>query len=319
MILTVTLNPALDVTYHVDRLRLGETHRVTTVTARAGGKGVNVARVLHALGEPVLACGLAGGSTGQHIDALLRAAGVGVRFTAIEADSRRTVVIAGPGQTTGLWEPGPGITGTEWSRFLADYRSHVTSAHTVVLSGSLPPGVPDNAYAELIAAARSVGVGTVLDADGDALRHGVAAGPDLVKPNVSELAAAVGGVVDDAEQALHAAHALRAAGPAVVVASLGALGMVVATAGRSYRAYSPERVSGNPTGAGDAAVAALARGLIRDDGWPTLLADAVALSAAAVRAPAAGEFCAAIVDRIRAGVVVTTSRVGTGHAADRQQ
>ncbi|WP_052441128.1 1-phosphofructokinase family hexose kinase [Streptacidiphilus anmyonensis] len=200
MIVTVTLNAALDVTYVVaGGVRPGATHRVRSVAARAGGKGVNTARVLAALGEPVLALGLAGGASGAELREELDAAGVPHRFTPIAGTTRRTVAVvdatddgAATGGVTGFWEPGPQVSAAEWTRFLADFRAALPAARAVVLSGSLPPGVPGDAYAELVLLAADAGVPTLLDADAAALREALRAQPTLVKPNAEEALRALG-------------------------------------------------------------------------------------------------------------------------------
>jgi tagatose 6-phosphate kinase len=268
MIVTVTLNPALDLTYTVDALVPHATHRVSHVAERAGGKGLNVAGVLHALGEPVLATGLLGGATGAAVRAL---AGMPHSFTTIGGETRRTVTVLDRADATGLWEPGPVVTGEEWEAFQAHYVTLVRDAAVVVLSGSLPRGVPVDAYAALVGLARRHRCRSVLDTSGAALRLGAAAGPDVVKPNAEELAALEGPARN------------------AVVESHGPEGLIARTPQGSWRAVPPEVVTGNPTGAGDACVAALARGLRDGTPWPPLLADAVALAAAAVKAPVAGE------------------------------
>ncbi|GGM15206.1 1-phosphofructokinase family hexose kinase [Dactylosporangium sucinum] len=247
MILTVTLNPALDLTYTVDALVPHATNRVRTVAERPGGKGLNVAGVLHALGEPVLATGLLGGPTGAHIQGLVD---FPAAFVPIAGDSRRTVTIVDAADATGLWEPGPTVTGPEWAAFLDHFAALLPAADAVVLSGSLPKGLPPDAYAVLIRAAREQGVPTVLDTSGEPLHHGVGAAPDVVKPNEHELAALGRRPVD-----------VIAAGVRAVVVSLGHRGLHAHTADGVWRVPPPAVVTGNPTGAGDACVAALARGL----------------------------------------------------------
>ncbi|GAA5197954.1 1-phosphofructokinase family hexose kinase [Rugosimonospora acidiphila] len=295
MILTVTLNAALDVTYQVPRLRPGEVHRVAGVHERPGGKGVNVARVLHGLNEPVLATGLVGGGTGAAIRTLLGE--IRHSFVDIAGISRRTTVVVDGSSTTGFWEPGPEVSGPEWESFVAHYAALLRISRVVVLSGSLPPGLPVDAYARLIELARSVEVPVVLDASGEPLAAGVAAGPDIVKPNAHELAImsgmAVGafeaGAVELVEaEAVAAADAVRDGGRTAVVASLGPHGLVASTGDGRWHARPAAALTGNPTGAGDAAVAALAFGLAYRVPWPQRLADAVGLSGAAVLNPVAG-------------------------------
>ncbi|WP_239152791.1 1-phosphofructokinase family hexose kinase [Virgisporangium aurantiacum] len=302
----MTLNPALDLTYTVDEMVQHATNRVHTVLERAGGKGINVARVLHAAGETVVATGLLGGATGARVADLLAADGVRADFVAIGAETRRTVVVVDPADATGLWEPGPTITAGEWDAFRTRYEDLLDGVAVVVLSGSLPPGLPQDAYATLVRIAARRGVTTLLDAGGDALRHGVAAGPDLAKPNVAELRA-----LEPGSDTPAAAAAVLRAGARAVVVSDGPRGLLALTGTGAWRAVPPEVVAGNPTGAGDACAAALARGLRDGTPWPDRLADAVALSAAAVAAPVAGSVDAALYRRLRPAVTVTPFSQGS--------
>jgi tagatose 6-phosphate kinase len=320
VILTVTLNAALDVTYRVDRLQPGRTHRVAAVAARAGGKGVNVADVLTQLREPAVATGLCGGETGRSIRAGLAAARIPDAFVAIAGESRRTVTVVDSDGATGLWEPGPVVTAAEWAAFVQRYRGLLKVARTVVLSGSLPAGLPGDAYAQLTAIAHELEVPALLDADGPALTAALPARPALIKPNTEELRRAVpgAGVVDAGSPAgvvagdpaslagvVAAARRLRADGAGAVVVSLGPAGLVAVTEdGDVLRAAPPAPVAGNPTGAGDAAVAALARGVAYRLPWPQRLAEAVAVSAAAVAAPEAGGLAPDLYDRLRREVTV---------------
>jgi tagatose 6-phosphate kinase len=382
VIVTVTLNAALDVTYVVEGgVRPGATHRVRSVAQRAGGKGVNTARVLAALGEPVLALGLAGGASGAELRQELEAAGVPHRFTPVAGTTRRTVAVvdaavvdgvaggaatggvtaggAAAGGVTGFWEPGPEVTAAEWERFVADFRAALPAARAVVLSGSLPPGVPRDAYAELVHLAADSGVPTLVDADADALREALRARPTLVKPNTEEALRALGPttLADGAAlatDAMQGAGTAAASGPArrlvgddrtspvrspgegadgsapparradesdrsadavaptrsaadaetppaalarrlvdagagAAVVSAGAEGLVAWWGGRLLGAAPPRVVVGNATGAGDAASAALAVALARGLPPQDALGRAVALSAAAVAAPLAGD------------------------------
>jgi tagatose 6-phosphate kinase len=298
LILTVTPNIALDITYEVPRLIVGATHRVRRVRQRAGGKGVNVARVLRALGATPVIAGLAGGATGTAIRAELAEAGFAEVLTPIAGESRRTVTIvselAGVGgapsggrqrhsEPTMCTEPGPVISPAEWANLRARFTETAARADVVVLSGSLPPGVPEDGYAQLIEVARDLGARTVLDTSGPALLAGLRAGPDIVKPNAAELRAATG-IDDDIE----AARALARAGTAVV-ASFGPGGLLAVTDEGSWRARPPRPLAGNPTGAGDACVAALALGAANRASWPNTLVKAIAASAAAVLRPVAGD------------------------------
>ncbi|MFW6695283.1 1-phosphofructokinase family hexose kinase [Streptomyces sp. MAR4 CNX-425] len=334
MFLTVTLNAALDVTYRVPRLRAHESHRITDVTERPGGKGLNVARVLAALGHPVTVTGFVGGPTGAHVRALL-AAGAGPVTDAlvdVAGNTRRTIAVVdgSTGDTTQLNEAGPEVTAAEWAAFLDTYGTLLAGGgagegtvagggagagegagggrggapvRAVALCGSLPPGVPVGAYAELVRAAHAAGVPVLLDTSGEPLRRGVAARPGLVKPNAAELAQLTGST-----EPLRAADDARRRGAHAVAASLGADGLLAVTADGTWRAAPPRHVPGNPTGAGDSAVAGLLSGLAEGLDWPARLARAVALSAATVAAPVAGEFDAATYAETLPRIEITSGR-----------
>jgi tagatose 6-phosphate kinase len=351
VILTVALNAALDVTYKVPALRPGVSHRVTEVTERAGGKGLNVARVLAALGHDVTVTGFAGGATGRSLRDRLAgtgdapdtagarpagapkapphdtppagpprvphgaqtpggaspapagapgAAGSGASracrvrdaLVPVAGATRRTVAMVdtASGETTQLNELGPVIAPEEWRAFMAVYEQLLRSSSAVALCGSLPPGVPVGAYARLVRAAHAASVPVLLDTGGEALRRGLAARPDIIKPNADELAELTG-----SHEPSQATRDARRRGAHAVVASLGARGMFAVTPEGRWRVASPERVRGtlvrgNAAGAGDSAVAGLLSGLVEDLPWPKRLVRAAALSAATVLATAAGEF-----------------------------
>ncbi|MDO0934125.1 1-phosphofructokinase family hexose kinase [Streptomyces sp. DG2A-72] len=303
MILTVTLNTALDITYRVRALRPHTTHRVTEVTERPGGKGLNVARVLAALGHEVTVTGFTGGATGRVIqDQLTTTPGLVDALVPVAGPTRRTIAVVDEqtGDTTQLNEPGPVITPAEWSAFQEAYEDLLPSASAVALCGSLPPGVPVGAYAGLIRDARAAGVPVLLDTSGEPLRRGVAARPDLIKPNADELAELTG-----SHEPFRATQDARRRGAHAVVASLGPEGLLAVTPQGRWRAAPPTPVHGNPTGAGDSAVAGLLSGLVERLPWPDRLARAIALSAATVLAPAAGEFDRRAYEELVGRVAVT--------------
>ncbi|MEU7278906.1 1-phosphofructokinase family hexose kinase [Streptomyces sp. NPDC045431] len=288
MILTVTLNTALDLTYTVGALVPRSSHRVTDVIERPGGKGLNVARVLASLGHETVVTGFAGGATGEVVRGLLAPLpGVRDALVPIAGATRRTVAVvdASTGETTQLNEPGPVVSPAEWSAFLSSYDALVGGASAVALCGSLPPGVRVGAYAELIRRARAAGVPVLLDTSGEPLRRGIAARPDIAKPNADELAHLTG-----AREPLPATRDARRRGAHAVAASLGPDGLLAVTPDGTWRAAPPAPVKGNPTGAGDSAVAGLLSALVEGEAWPERLRRAVALATATVRAPAAGEY-----------------------------
>ena len=194
MIGVVCLNPALDITHHVNAADWAGVNRPSAVHARPGGKGLNVARTLHALGADVLVLGLAGGLTGAGVEAALAGLGVPASWTRISGETRRTftVVDRKTGGSALFNEPGPPVSDGEFGDYGVRYKEVLDGCAAVVLSGSLPPGLPEDSYAHLIGLAAAAGVPVVLDTHGAALRHGAAAGPAIVKPNLAELAAMAG-------------------------------------------------------------------------------------------------------------------------------
>ncbi|WP_026421388.1 1-phosphofructokinase family hexose kinase [Actinokineospora inagensis] len=280
MILTVTANPALDVSYRVDRLRPGHTHRIGAVFERAGGKGFNVSRVLHDQGVPTLALGPVGGILGDSLRADLIDSGLPHELLPVAAATRMTIAVVAD-EATMFNEPGGPLADADWARLRDLVRSHLPNTDVLVCSGSLPLDAPVDTYAGFVRLAH--GVPTVVDAGGPVLLAAAEAGVSVVKPNAEELAAAVGH-----DDPLKGARELRALGAETVVVSLGAEGTIAATPDGEWRAALPKPVAGNPTGAGDAAVAALAFGIRTGLTWPERLRLAVAWSGAAVAAPLAG-------------------------------
>jgi tagatose 6-phosphate kinase len=293
VILVACLNPALDITHEVAAVDWAGINRPAAVHARPGGKGLNVARTLHALGADVLVTGLAGGITGAGVAAALGVLGVRAAFTPVAGETRRTfTIVDGQRRTAAFHEAGPAVSAAEFAAFQARYQAMLAGADAVVLSGSLPPGLPDGTWATLVEAAAAAGVPAVLDTHGEALRLGAAAGPAIVKPNLSELEALAGHPLSagDLAAVAGAARELCVAGAGAVVVTLGPDGLLAVTGDGCWRAWPPAAVAGNATGAGDAVAAALAHGLVLGRPWDERLRHAAALGAATAAAPVAGEF-----------------------------
>jgi tagatose 6-phosphate kinase len=287
MILTVTPNVALDITYRVDRLTPGLSHRVREVRERAGGGGINVARVLHGLGHDTVVLGFAGSAGAAALAAELARGGLAHELIPVEGPTRRSVAVveAGSGAATLFNEPGPRVPVVTWEDLEARLTVRLPEASALVVSGSLPPGASDDACARLVRLAAAHRVTVLVDTVGENLLRAATAGADIVKANSSELLDTTG-----LPDVTAAAAALGRRGAKAVVASLGESGMIACTSGGSWRAAPPTRIVGNPTGAGDAATAALIAGAVAGAPWPDRLRDAVALAAAAVLQPTAGSF-----------------------------
>jgi tagatose 6-phosphate kinase len=306
-VVCVALNPALDITYVSERFTAGEANRVGQVHAQAGGKAVNVARLLRQAGHEVVVTGFAGGLVGAEIAGHLDAWGLPHHLVPCAAGSRRTVSAfsAGDATVTAYDEPGAPVAAPEWAQFTGGFAELISGAAAVVLSGSLPAGLPADAYRVLAALAAGAGAAAFVDAQPAPLRAALEAGPALVKPNEHELAGAFGLPVPVALPAVAgAARQLLGQGAQAAVVSLGPRGLLAVLPGTSLRATPPEQ-RGNPVGAGDAALAALISGHLAGQPWPDRLRRAAAMSAAAVRQPVAGVVAAGDVAELESLVSVS--------------
>ena len=206
MIVTVTLNTAIDKTLSVPNFRLGRRHRTVEQTTMPGGKGVNVARVLKTLGAPVIATGLAGGATGTRIVDQLTQLSVLSDFVRIGEESRTNTAVIDPttGEQTEINERGPKVTPREVELFVDKLLYLAKGATVCVFAGSLPRDVDTDIYAHLIRELRRLNVTTVIDTDGDPLRRAVRAEPDIISPNVLEAEELVGHEFNDDEDRTYA-------------------------------------------------------------------------------------------------------------------
>ena len=285
-IVVVTPNPAIDVTYVVTDQAIGETHRVQRALKRPGGKGVNVARVLALLGHEPVALLPLGGTAGDWMSAALADLGLPVIPFPVADETRTTVAIVdGATHPTLFAEAGPHLTQAEVEGLRAAVDDACRSAGMLVVSGSLPPGLPAEEVGAWVEAAHSHEALALVDAGGGALLSAARAGADILKPNESELLEATGAANLDAGIAT-----LIELGARTVIVSRGARGIVaVDRAGWRVEVEAVPHIEGNPTGAGDAATAGVASGLMEERPLPDLLRRAAALGAAAVLRPVAGE------------------------------
>lgn len=256
MIYTITLNPALDHCLEVDELRLDDANRVKSEGLYAGGKGIDVSRAIRRLGSDSMALGFIGGHTGQVMVDLLKAEGVTCYFTPIAQETRRNIIISTSRQSqTMLNSRGPVVTKDEWSAFL----THLTLLHLgdsyVVVSGSLPRGVPVEAYRQIVQLVQSRGARAVLDADGPCLKSGLQAKPFAIKPNVNELRRLTGRPLGSEQDIIRAATRVQDSGVEVVMVSRGAQGVLLLGAGERFRAKPPAVKVRSTVGAGDSTVA----------------------------------------------------------------
>ena len=266
MIVTVTLNPVLDRTLTVPRIIFNEMMRATSSRLDWGGKGFNVSRALQALGIESVAMGFVGGATGRMLERGLSDMGITTDFVHIAGETRTNVVItaADAERYVKVNEAGPAVQAEELAAFLDRARERVRPGDIWVLSGSLPPNVPPDFYAQLVALVQAKGAKALLDASGEPLRLGCAASPYLVKPNVVEAEEMTGQMINSDADALAAAEFFLNREIKLVALSLGAEGLLLASEQRAVGARPPDVQARNPVGAGDALLAGIAWALARE-------------------------------------------------------
>jgi tagatose 6-phosphate kinase len=299
MIVAVTLDPSVHVSYDTKRIVPGTTHLVGRVRYRAGGRGPAVARMLHTFGHEVVAAGLAGGTAGELIRAELARHGVPTQFTPIARESRRVVEVtdSSTGTTTSFAEPSPYITTEELGRLAADYRSVIDGASAVVLCGGLADGLPPETYGTFATYAAEAGAPVVLDAGGSALRHGAARRPALVMPEPSAGPAGPGSAETGEPELGDPARLVGAGVGGVAMMSDGVVSVL--TGQGEWRAWLPGRRAMSR----DGLVAGFVPGVALRWSWPDSLQHAVSLAAAA---DPAGDVDLVTYERLLPKVIIET-------------
>ncbi|HPT68217.1 MAG TPA: 1-phosphofructokinase family hexose kinase [Bacillota bacterium] len=264
MITTVTLNPAIDRTYFLDEWRLSQVNRVQRKNVMPGGKGINAAQIARVLGEQVTATGFLGAEAEPFFRQSLLAVGVIPDFVPVRGEIRQNITLIGPGiEQTAILEPGPEISHYELAALEEKVTSLAGQSLMVILSGSLPPGVPEGIYGRLIHMIREAGSDAILDTSGEPLRLGCEAGPILVKPKLAELEEAVGQPLETEQQWIDAGREVISWGAGMVLISLGMEESLLITSGEVLRIFCPKVQPVNTVGCGDALLAGVAVGLIR--------------------------------------------------------
>ena len=287
-IATLTLNPAIDKSARVERVVADEKLRCEAPRREPGGGGINVARAVHRLGGAARALYTAGGYTGALLRSLLD--DEGLSHTPLEVDdmTRENVVVyeTSTDRQFRFGMPGATLTEGEWTQCLKTLRALDPAPEYLVASGSLPPGVPSDAYAAVAEAARALGARPILDTSGDALREAVASGWFLLKPNLRELEQLAGTALDTEPARIDAARAFIDRGWCeVVVLSMGASGALLITDDAAEHVRSPTVPINSRVGAGDSMVGGLALALARGRSLPAAVRFGVAAGAAAVMTP----------------------------------
>ncbi|MDD3338168.1 MAG: 1-phosphofructokinase [Lachnospiraceae bacterium] len=292
MILTVTLNAAVDKRYVIKNVQVGQVNRVSECVYSPGGKGLNVSKVLSVAGEPVTATGFIGGHAGDYIAEQLKPFGVEADFYRLEAESRSCLNIWDEENRvqTEILEPGFTVSPDEFEGFKVKFKKLVKKADVVAMSGSVPKGLDTSVYEELVAIAKDEQKKVILDTSGDYLVQGIQAKPTLIKPNIDEIRMLTGKQCDKREDVLAAAEQIHDSGVAVVVISLGADGSLVVCDEGVYQAMVPKIDAVNTVGCGDSMIGGFAMGLARDLSIEETLRMASAISAASALREETGIF-----------------------------
>jgi 1-phosphofructokinase family hexose kinase len=257
LIVTLTLNPAIDRIINVDRLAFEDRAYINSSRESAGGRGINASSVIHSFGGETLAVLISGGENGRRLEALLSAAGLKAAVVPVRSEIRTNLTITDRhGLTVNLNEAGPELSKSELSSVERVVRQTLKHAKWLMLCGSIPPGVPSSFYARLIAMAREKKVKTLLHADRESLHEGIEAHPTVVTPNQQEAERLLGRPLLTRTQYLDAAQQIRSMGPESVALSLGSRGAVGAFNGGMVEAMAPRIDAVSPIGAGDALSAA---------------------------------------------------------------
>ena len=286
MIVTLTLNPSVDRTVEVDALRRGEVIRALGVRVDPGGKGINVSRALAAHRLPTRAVLTLGGAEGEHLLALLATSGIEIVPVRIGKAIRSNITVVEPdGTTTKFNEPGARLSKDELAAVFSAVKTAVASADWLVASGSLPPGMDPDVYADLVRGLAGSGTSVAIDTSGRALEAVLSAGPTLVKPNRDELAEVTGLRLRTIADVVDAASRLRDLGAGAVLASLGADGAVLVDDDGAIHGRTPAVAPLSSVGAGDAMLAGFLAG--GGKGADALI-EGLAWGAAAVCQPGSG-------------------------------
>lgn len=265
LIITVTLNPSVDISYKLNDFETDTVNRVTDVSKTAGGKGINVTRVLRQLEKEIAATGFLGGTLGDFILSEISAIGVENHFVQIEGDTRNCIAIIHDGNQTEILESGPKIRETEAEQFLKKFTSSLQNASLVTISGSLPDGLTADFYKKLLEISAQNNTKVLFDTNGSILKRVLKSSnkPFLIKPNDKELADLLGKQIENENQLIDVLQNEIFHDIPWIVVTLGAKGAIVKNNDAIYRATIPLVNAVNPVGSGDSVIAGFAAGLAR--------------------------------------------------------
>lgn len=309
MILTVTLNAAIDKRYVVEGAGIGRVNRVMECSFCPGGKGLNVSKPAAIFGADVVATGFVGGYAGSYIENALKPLGIRPAFYHMKEESRSCINIwdrVNHIQTEYL-EPGFTVGREDFEAFLGQFRTLIQEADVVAISGSVPRGLDGSAYRDLIGICKEAGKKVILDTSGDLLEAGIQARPTMIKPNIDEIGMLTGKTCNRFDDMLDAARRVQAGGIELVAVSLGDEGAFVVSDEGVFRARVPKIDAVNTVGCGDAMIAGFAMGLGQGLPVPECLRQASAISAAAALHEETGFFL--MEDRVRIYPMIEIEKV----------
>lgn len=300
MILTVTLNAAIDKRYVVEGAKTGEVNRVKECAYTPGGKGLNVSKPAAVAGARVVATGFVGGHAGAYIEDSLKPFGIEAAFYHMKEESRSCINIwdtVSKVQTEYL-EPGFTVSEEDFEGFVKQFRELVKDASVVTMSGSVPKGLDETAYQRLVKIVKDAGKKVILDTSGKLLAEGIKSKPTMIKPNIDEIRMLTGSHCDQESEIIEAAKKIHENGVGVVAVSLGAKGSVVVSDEGIYRAFVPKIDAVNTVGCGDSMIAGFALGFSEGVSIRETLRKASAISAAAALREETGFFVKEDMERI---------------------
>lgn len=265
MILTITLNPAVDIGYKLDSFTTNAVNRVNDVSKTAGGKGLNVARVLNELEEPVAVSGFLGGNLGEFIRQEVYKLNIKDFFVNISGETRNCIAMIHKGKQTEILESGPTITKDEATKFLKEFSEFAQKVKFITISGSLPKGLPKDYYVRLLEIADQHSTPVLLDTNGELLSTTLSKSiPFLIKPNKEELGDLLGEQLTSIEDILEGLNSSLFAEIPWVVVTIGEEGAIIKHHNNIYQITPPQIEVINPVGSGDAVIAGFAAGFSRN-------------------------------------------------------
>ncbi len=286
MIYTITLNPALDRTLWIESIKPDDSNRIEKEERFAGGKGIDVSRVLTTLGISNKALGFVGGFDGEELEGRLVNEGISCDFIRISGETRTNIVVNDikTGNQTIFSARGPEIKPYELMQMIHKVEK-IENPEIVIISGSLPPGIHPEIYRKIIEIIKSKGARVVLDTDGDALKMSIQSNPDIIKPNVHELSRLSGINLKGMGDIINTARSTCEQGIGIILVSMGARGILLISDKEQYVASPPEVDVVNTIGAGDSAVAGFVYGIVSGKRLDESLVYAVAAGTATTLRP----------------------------------